>query len=328
MVLDASSYPHILDLIIELADLPALIRLRGTSKAMLDTVNSRIFGHVFVTTKRHEWHLRSPTPPHALLPFLPILPPMVRSVTPAGKITYVPREESAKPLPPIGDPLRYTHTVDSCENMVGPNWSPLPEFPSLVRSRALHSPFTAREYVSYVHVGASRVVHGPFIPCDFSHTAIEWTVHAIFDAEWWGASVHDILHPDFKALQLILSPSSIYSPMSIHLVLHPPPLALATAFPFPIQGRGFERARHFLFPPDGFRPSHKATFTVVGLEKCPPQLLGLSQDMAVEDVIACVKALDQSSRDIRFVTMEEWTPTVHPLVAELPLHMALAARRK
>lgn len=68
-----------------------------------------------------------------------------------------------------------------------------------------------------------------------------------------------------------------------------------------------------------------STFTLVGLEECDPRLLGLPP-MSPDKIVKMVKNLSNNTRRARFMTMEEWTQTVDPLISDTPSEWLLDSR--
>ncbi|KLT43982.1 hypothetical protein CC85DRAFT_36274 [Cutaneotrichosporon oleaginosum] len=318
-MLDAAAFPHIIDRIIELSDIPALVQLRTASRYLRSRVDARLFDHILLQWDKEgtELTITSPHPPFAHLP-IRLSPPSL-----GDRLRRLKLALGADPEPTAGGayvlaahlpsltPLEMTRTIDVHDHSFPipgwPHFTPeqLPPLPKLERTRATF-PLLSPRTVIYLNIRAppgERTLRGTALRNRVSAcSAVDIVVHLFFDAMWDGHGM-DLLKVEHAR--------------HVTLVLHPakegtaPPMENAGSLVCPTSIEGEIR------------------FTLVGLETVPPSMLGLPPAIAsggAMDVQNYIASLPGGDR-VEFQTLAEWTRDVHPLESEVPAHIVREVAR-
>lgn len=68
-------------------------------------------------------------------------------------------------------------------------------------------------------------------------------------------------------------------------------------------------------------PPFVASVTIVGLEACPPEIMGHRRPSSTEEVRSEFERVAASRYPVSFVTMDEWAATADPRSVDFPPHM-------
>jgi hypothetical protein len=304
-MLDATAFPHILDRVLELSDVPALVALRTASRTLRSHSDARLFTHILLQWDKEgtELHITSPAPPYARLP-IPLSPPSLGDRLRRLKLALGADHDLAVHLPSLA-PLANTRTIDVLDHSFPiPGWphftpAPLPALPRLERTRAAF-PLLAPRTVLYLNIRAppgERTLRGLALRNQvLARNDVDIVVHVFFDATW-----------DRREMDLL----NISHARSVTLVLHPAMGGVAA----PIQDAG-----RLLCPTSIARD---IPYTLVGLETVHPSLLGLPP-VPPDELQARVAAMRGGDR-ITFRSLVDWA--ADPLESNVPAHMVREVAR-
>jgi hypothetical protein len=293
-----------MDRIADLATLPASIRLRATCRRLHDRIDERLFAHVRLRQIQvqlsNSWAVCSPdVDGHPRLPVMPL---------PAPSVTQPGGPRHPVPTPAFNSVIKYTRTLDLPPKVA----LALPALPNGIiwRSADVHiiqSPPEAEvRYLDTRYYFEPLVVQlvRPIRPQ-------RWTIHITFDGLWQCLSDEDLI----KIWDV--PEATQYDSVFITLVLHP------------IKDGPATDVDHF-FPLDFFFPSLELLdhptitrltgLTVVGVEECSPELLGMGGASA-DEVRAKMADVCERRYPVAFVSMDEWAKTAHPHELEVPASM-------
>lgn len=316
VTLDYTAFPHIIDRIIDFAETPALIRLRATCTTLLKRVDPLLYDHIRLSNRWGGKGVTTASPPFDKLPVLPMACLQLqvpRTRTGEGSTIQI-RTAFDKTLR-----LQHTHTLDLSE-MDWEKWKsrPTPSFPALRRVRCVGPcPISVDEVVNYVDLRKRFLVEKLPPLCNHEGTPRRsWIIHVMLDRHWR----HILDAPNFLHLVRLCS----LGKTDVTLVLHPRnPSSIDTR----VSARTTRNLHRVLFPqPTTWVP--QGSFAIVGLELCPPQVLGFDVSVGRSEIMAKIKERGQEFHpSITYMTMEEWTTTVDPLVSDIPDHLAKEAAK-
>lgn len=322
-MLDVTAFPHILDRVLDLAELPSLIRLRATCRTLRERVDRGIFDHVVLEWDNEgtELAITSGTTPHIRLPIL------VSSKSAFNRFRRFQRALRGAPNPEVAgsydlkvhlpslDPLAHTRTIDVLDHSLPiegwPHFSPppLPPLPSLIRTRACY-PVLSPHTVLYLNVRAPpaqsnlRGLSGRNELTTSLKLGFDLTMHVFFDRTWGYDMIDELIW------------IACGTAKSVTLVLHPPKAATE---PIPLLDGLDGLVRGLLDWETSV--SRDGPFTVVGLETVPPELLGLSATLSYAEVEGRVRERPLYADLINFVSLAEWTRASNPLDVDVPAYM-------
>ncbi len=315
-LLDVDVFPHILDRIADLADLPSSLRLRATCRRLRDRIEKRLFQHVLFWVEGYGtmgyastaggYRARLPmgplaTSPHPAVPWGPYDPDDM------GR-HHLNHRASRGPVPNFNPVVKHTHSLDVMIGGLEPVMLPALSSGTLVRTASLYPLLPPPEAeVRYLDTRSYKDhLHLRFLGPQ------RWTIHITFDSQWPSL-------PDGLISISEVSEDAEYDSMFITLVLHPVKSGHAMLWDEQCQGLDV-----FLPSPRPHSPPIISSVTVVGLETCPVELMGFFPQAKTGDVCAEFQRICQSHYPISFVTMEEWTATANPREVEVPEHMVEA----
>jgi hypothetical protein len=322
-LLDADAFPHILDRIADLADLPSSLRLRATCRRLRDRIEKRLFQHVLFWVEGYGvkgyasssdgYRARLPmapltTSPHPAVSWGPYDPdPMVRDDLDRHRLD---RLGIPGPVPNFNAVVKHTRTLDVMTGGLEPTMLPALSSGTLVRTASLCPLLPPSETeVRYLDTRSHKDhLHLRFLGPQ------RWTIHITFDSQW----------PTLPGGLIGISEASEDTEDDsrfITLVLHPIPSGHAMLWDE--ESLGLEA---FLPSPRPRSPPIISSVTVVGLETCPVELMGFLPQAKTDDVRAEFERICQSHYPISFVTMEEWAATANPREVEVPEHMVEAIK--
>lgn len=304
--------------------------MRKASRALRAQVDRHLFKHILLTmtTSKREWCVRSVVAPYPRLPYrLPKAPHQFKCLQPGcekcgSRLIFSVKQPPLKepvnvPALPLGSPLIYTHTVDSWASGYHRSVPDLPTLPSIVRTRTpLVSFLGAKEEINYLDLRNGK---GGFVTREIGSFSVRnWVIHILLDETFLARYNWHCGSPYLPPPSHLVHIDQAFwgSDIAITLVLHyskhhKPPTADPVTF---------EYLKRLLFPRHIPEPDN-GSYTIAGLEECPPQVLGLPKTSTPAQVQDKVVGLDESHRQVKFSSKSEWAARVHALESELPSHL-------
>jgi hypothetical protein len=295
-LLDIATYPHLLDLVADLADLPASLCLRATCRKLHDCIERRLFSHIYLDVTKSCDIAYSPYGDYERLP--------ITTITPAPLPTTLrqpndPENITPGPVPNLNPVVKHAHTVDVKSYL---HYAALPALSNgtLVRTASIYPPHPPPE-VEVRYLDTRYFVEQLHLNDDDGQKS---TVHITFDRHW--------NRPPRRFFDLCGGVKGTKNNSRlITLVLHPIKGAKATSSA--PSRLGLDAFFPWISPRDRPIVTH---LTVVGVEECGPELFGTGS--SADDVRDEMTKICEKHYPISFLSMDEWAATADPREVEIP----------
>ncbi|BEJ13021.1 hypothetical protein CspHIS471_0301950 [Cutaneotrichosporon sp. HIS471] len=295
-LVDIVAFPHIVERIADFADLPTSLRLRTTCRRLRDRTDKRLFQHVvlWVSGFSNRCYASTTDGRSARLPMTPI------PTTPHPE-AYDTWDTTHEPVSNTNSVVKYARIVDVMAPGLNPVMLPVLSSGTLVRTSSafplLPAPEVEERYLDTRYHTDQLQLYFP--------GPKRWVVHITFNDSWpYGPG--DLIHITNNA-------KDSHDPMTLTLVLHPIDGAANVA-----EGG---KTLDIFFPKalSGGSPIISG-ITVVGLEACGPELMGLPEATTAQ-VQAELERICPPSYPVSFLTMDEWAADTNAREVEVPEHM-------